>query len=89
MTKRAPTTERVGPIEAADETEQHEVKNVEPWPPRAVVVYQDRHNAPATIVRVNEDRTLDLRADLHGLGRETSLFGVARRQGSGNGWEPV
>lgn len=77
------------PIEAADELEAHEAP-AEPWPPDGpIVVYQDKHNATAFILRANEDRTLDLIADLHGLGSPLTLFGVARRQGSGNGWEPV
>lgn len=59
----------------------------EPWPPTAVVVYQDGHNAPAAIVQANDDRTLDVRVDLYGLGREMLLYGVAQRRGSGNGWE--
>jgi len=78
-------------IEPADEVEAHEVEApVEPWPPTGpIVVHQDKHNGPATVISANEDHTLDLRADLFGLGHEITLFGVARRQGSGNGWEPV
>lgn len=83
MTRRKQEPE----IAPADEG-AHEVA-AEQWPPGAVVVYQDQHNAPATILRANDDHTLDLLADLHGLGREMTLYGVQRRQGSGNGWEPV
>ena len=92
MTKRKQAVapdDTAEPIAAADEQEAHEAPP-EAWPPTGpLVVYQDQHNAPATIIRANEDRTLDLRTDLYGLGRESVLFGVQRRQGTGNGWEPV
>lgn len=81
MTRRKGTAEAVAP--------EPEPVAAEPWPPRAVVVYQDQHNAPATIVKANDDRTLDLLADLYGIDRPMALFGVTRRQGSGNGWEPI
>jgi len=81
MTKRTPDAKPADKV-------THEAPE-EAWVPRAVVVYQDRYNAPATIVQANENHTLDLRADLFGLGREIILYGVARRQVGGNGWEPV
>lgn len=78
------------PVAAADDTEVPEVAADEPWPPTGfIMVYQDSHNAPAFILQANEDRTLDLMTDLYGLGSNTILFGVHRRQGNGNGWEPA
>lgn len=77
-----------GPLAPVDE-EAHEVE-AERWPPTGpLVVYEGQHNAPATILKANDDRTLDLSADLHGLGHEMTLYGVQRRQGAGNGWEPA
>lgn len=84
MTKRK--HEEAEPIKAVDETEAP----AEPWPPTGpIVVYQDKHNAPAFVLKANEDHTLDLMADLYGIDRPLTLFGVSRRQGSGNGWELV
>ncbi len=72
------------------EAESRETEATEPWPPTGpIVVYQDQHNAPATILKANDDHTLDLLTDLHGLGHEMTLYGVQRRQGAGNGWEPA
>jgi hypothetical protein len=41
------------------------------------------------IVRVHSALLLDIDVDLFGNGRVITLIGVFRRQGSGNGWEPM
>src|SRR5262245_49648647 len=61
----------------------------EPFPPAAVHVWQDTHNAPGAIIAAHIDsRTLDLQVELF-PGRTLMLYGVHRRQGTGNGWESV
>jgi hypothetical protein len=66
-----------------------EQKASAPPPPRRIRVWQDDHNAPATIIKEHEDGTLDLIADLWSIGRDMTLIGVHRRVGAGNGWEEV
>lgn len=64
---------------------------IEPPPdaPRRVRVWEGEHSAEAVILRVNEDATLDLSADLWGNNQPITLYGVKRRNGSGNGYEEI
>lgn len=58
--------------------------------PATVRVWEGAHNGVGRVVGANEDGArLDIQVDLHGLGREVVLTGVHRRQGNGNGWEPI
>ena len=65
-------------------------KSKEPEPPfpQAVRVWQDGRVAAATILKRNEDGTLDLECELY-AGRVLNLVGVHQRQEGGNGWEPI
>jgi hypothetical protein len=57
--------------------------------PHRIRVWEGQHSADAVILKVNEDATLDLSADLWGNEQPVTLFGVKRRVGSGNGYEEI
>jgi hypothetical protein len=57
--------------------------------PRRIRVWEDQHSADAAILKVNEDATLDLSADLWNTGQPITLYGVKRRVGNGNGYEEI
>jgi hypothetical protein len=54
-----------------------------------IKVYQDKYAAPALVLTVNADATLNLWTDLYGLGnRRIALYGVQKRpRVGGNGWD--
>jgi hypothetical protein len=41
------------------------------------------------IAAVHSDLIVDIVVDLHGNGQPITLIGAARREGTGNGWEPI